>query len=79
MHRENIYIHLQWHADSYDHPLLSGSVIKIFVDDIQLIFNEFMKSKTINPKKLRLKTAWHTNEFGFYDLNNNAVFFVEYL
>lgn len=79
MRRENIYIHLQWHADTYEDPLLGGSVIKIFVDDIQLIFNEFMKSKTINPKKLRLKTAWHTNEFGFYDLNNNAVFFVEYL
>lgn len=74
--RENISFHLQWHADTEDDPLLRGSVIKIFVDDIQPIFEEFVERKTIKPEKLILKTAWNTNEFGFYDLNNNAVFFV---
>ncbi len=77
MRRKNICIHLQWHADTDDDPLLGGSVIKIFVDEIQSVFQEFVKRKTITPEKIRLKNAWHTNEFGFYDLNNNAIFFVE--
>ena len=77
--REKNHIHLQWHADTGDDPLLGGSVIKIFVDEIQPIFQEFVERKTINPEKLRLKTAWKTNEFGFYDLNKNAIFFVENL
>ncbi|GGI56148.1 glyoxalase/bleomycin resistance/extradiol dioxygenase family protein [Winogradskyella haliclonae] len=77
MRRENIYFHLQWHADTEDDPLLGGSVMKIFVDDIQPIFEEFVERGTIKPEKLRLKTDWGTSEFGFYDLNTNAIFFVQ--
>lgn len=75
--RETLCIHLQWHADTKDDPLLGGSVIKIFVKNLLPIFNELVERKTISQEKLRLKTAWNTNEFGFYDLNNNAIFFVE--
>ena len=75
--RDNIYIHLQWHADTDDDPLLGGSVIKIFVKNIYPFFDELVKRGTINKDKLRLKTEWGTNEFGFYDLNNNAIFIVE--
>lgn len=75
--RDKLYIHLQWHADTDDDPLLGGSVIKIFVKNIQPVFEEFVKRGTINKDKLRLKTNWNTNEFGFYDLNKNAIFFVE--
>lgn len=77
MRRENLCIHLQWHADTEDDPLLGGSVIKIFVKNLTPIFNELVERGTINEEKLRLNTAWGTNEFGFYDLNNNSVFFVE--
>lgn len=77
LRRENICIHLQWHADTEDDPLLGGSVIKIFVKNIAPIFEELLARKTITKDKLRLNTPWKTNEFGFYDLNNNAVFFVE--
>lgn len=75
--RDKLYIHLQWHANTDDDPLLGGSVIKIFVKNIQPVFEEFVKRGTVNKDKLRLKTNWNTNEFGFYDLNNNAIFFVE--
>ena len=77
MRRENLCIHLQWHADTESDPLLGGSVIKIFVKNIQPIFQEMVQRGTVNEDKLRLKTPWHTNEFGFYDLNQNAIFFVE--
>ena len=75
--RENLSIHLQWHADTKDDPLPGGSVIKIFVNNIQPICQELIERGTINPDKLILGTPWGTNEFGFYDLNRNAIFFVE--
>ncbi|MEO9805219.1 MAG: glyoxalase/bleomycin resistance/extradiol dioxygenase family protein [Reichenbachiella sp.] len=75
--RENLYIHLQWHADTEDDPLLGGSVVKVFVKNIQSVFEEFVKSGTVTKDKLRSHTPWNTHEFGFYDLNKNAIFFVE--
>ncbi|MEQ6124238.1 glyoxalase/bleomycin resistance/extradiol dioxygenase family protein [Pseudotenacibaculum sp. MALMAid0570] len=75
--RENLSIHLQWHADSEEDPLLGGSVIKIFVKDILSIFQEFVERGTIKPEKLRKNTPWKTHEFGFYDLNKNAIFVVQ--
>lgn len=77
MRREKLCIHLQWHADTEDDPLLGGSVIKIFVKNLQPIFKEFLDRGTVKPEKLRLNTPWNTNEFGFYDLNKNAIFIVE--
>ncbi len=39
LEREGLHIHLQWHADTEEDPLLGGSVIKLFVKDIHRIFN----------------------------------------
>ncbi len=69
--------HLQWHADTPDDPLLGGSVVRFFVPDILPFFEEFCNRKTINPDQLRKNTPWGTHEFGFYDLNGNAIFFVQ--
>ena len=77
MTRDRIFIHLQWHADTENDPLLGGSVIKIFVKNIESIFQELVERGTVRSDGLRLNTPWGTNEFGFYDLNSNAVFFVE--
>ncbi len=77
MRRGGLHIHLQWHADTEEDPLLGGSVIKIFVKNIRPIFDELVDRQTVKPDKLRLSTPWNTHEFGFYDPNNNAVFFVE--
>jgi hypothetical protein len=77
LQRDNMSIHLQWHAGTEDDPLLGGSVIKIFVEDVQSLFNEFVERGTVSKEKLQLNTPWGTNEFGFFDLNQNAIFFVE--
>lgn len=75
--REHLCLHLQWHADTEDDPLLGGSVIKLFVKDIQPVFNEFVGRGTVAKDKLRMNTPWGTHEFGFYDLNRNAIFMVQ--
>ena len=77
LRRNHHCIHLQWHADTEDDPLLGGSVIKIFVKNIRILFEEFVGRGTVNRNKLRLNTPWKTHEFGFYDLNNNAIFIVQ--
>jgi len=77
LRRGELEIHLQWHANTDDDPLLGGSVIRIFVEDIQPFLEEFVQRGTIERAKLRMNTPWGTHEFGFYDLNRNAIFFVQ--
>jgi hypothetical protein len=77
LYRENICIHLQWHADTPNDPLLGGSVIRIYVKNITALFNELVSRGTVSEDKMKLNTPWKTNEFGFYDLNNNAIFIME--
>lgn len=75
--RDNLWIHLQWHTDTEEDPLLGGSVVRIYVRDIKPLFEEFQKRGTVTSDKLRTNTPWKTNEFGFYDLNRNAIFVME--
>lgn len=72
--RDNLWLHLQWHADTPDDPLPGGSMIRLHVDTLKPLFDEFITRGTITPEKLKTNTPWNTNEFGFYDLNGNAVF-----
>ena len=74
---ENITIHLQWHAGTESEPLVGGSVVRIIVRDVKILFEEFVGRGTV--AKTKKNTAWGTKEFGFYDLNNNAIFLVEEL
>lgn len=77
MRRDKFCLHLQWHTDTVEDPLLGGSVVKLFVKNIRPIFEELTERGTVSKNKLQLNTPWNTNEFGFYDLNKNAIFFVE--
>ena len=75
--RENLIIHLQWHANTADDPLLGGSVVRLYVKNISHIFDELVGRGTVAKDKFRQNTPWQTNEFGFYDLNGNSIFFME--
>ncbi len=77
LYRNPLCIHLQWHADTPDDPLLGGSVIRIYTKNIKFLFDEFVERGTVTQDKLIADTPWKTSEFGFYDLNKNAVFIME--
>jgi hypothetical protein len=77
LRRDTIYLHLQWHADTEDDPLLGGSVIRIDTKDLQPLFEEFVTRGTVGPDAFRTHTPWQTNEFGFLDLNRNMILFME--
>lgn len=76
LNRDNIWIHLQFHYGTKEDPIF-GSVVKIFVENIHDIFSEMKNTGIITKDKLRLNTPWKTHEFAFFDLNKNAVYFVQ--
>jgi hypothetical protein len=75
--RDDLCVHLQWHAGTAEDPLGGGSVIRIDVAELSPIFEEFLRRGTVESSQLALNTPWRTNEFGFYDLNKNAIFIME--
>lgn len=74
--RDGQCIHLQWHHNNADDPVLP-TVIKIFVDDINPYIEEFLGRGTITEDRIDRNTPWGTDEFGFYDLNKNAIYIVQ--
>lgn len=77
MQRDNVEFHLQWHHGTEEDPVLPG-VMRIWMEDGLLnLFEEFVQRGTVAADKLRMGTGWGTNEFGFYDLNGNAIFVME--
>ena len=77
IYRDHLVLHLQWHADTIDDPLLGGSVVRIFVSSIETLLEEFVQRGTVTKEKLNRNTPWGTHEFGFYDLNKNLIFMVQ--
>ena len=76
LQRDGIQLHLQWHHNNEEDPVLPG-VIKLFVHDIIPIFQELLNKDIITEDRLRRHTPWGTHELGLFDLNNNAIFFVQ--
>jgi predicted enzyme related to lactoylglutathione lyase len=77
IYRDNTWLHLQWHADTANDPLLGGSVARIGVAAVEPLFNEMLERGTVGPSAFVRNTPWQTNEFGFRDLNNNILFFMQ--
>ena len=77
LYRDRFVLHLQWHADTPEDPLLGGSVVRVLVRNIQPLFEELVLRGTVKQEDFRTHTPWRTNEFGFFDLNRNAIFIME--
>ena len=77
LYRDGMELHLQWHAGTEEDPVNGGSVVKFFVEEIDEVFKEFMERGTVKEHQIHKNTPWATHEFGFYDLNKNAIYFVE--
>ncbi|MEQ9263898.1 MAG: hypothetical protein RLN81_01655 [Balneolaceae bacterium] len=75
--RETVGFHIQFQFEEDMPKKNAAQQIKIWVNDLDLLHKEF-EEKGFEVKR-RDKTAWGTNEFGFYSPNHNAVIFVESL
>ncbi|NNE31634.1 MAG: glyoxalase/bleomycin resistance/extradiol dioxygenase family protein [Winogradskyella sp.] len=76
LQRDGHEVHLQFHHGTEDDPVY-GSVIKLFVKNIDPYIKEFEERGTITEEKVKKNTAWGTHEFGFLDLNKNAIYLVQ--
>jgi len=77
LYRDDLEIHLQWHAGTKDDPMNGGAVIRIDVKNIKPLFEEFKQRGAVNENDFRASTPWGTNEFAIHDLNSNAIFISE--
>jgi uncharacterized glyoxalase superfamily protein PhnB len=77
LYREELEIHLQWHAGTKDDPMSGGAVIRIDVKNIKPLFEEFKLRGTVQEKDLKKNTPWGTNEFAFADPNSNVIIISE--
>jgi hypothetical protein len=56
LYRGNICVHLQWHADTPEDPLLGGSVIRIYVKRITALFEELVERGIVTQDSLKINT-----------------------
>jgi hypothetical protein len=77
LYRDQLSLHLQWHADTDEDPLLGGSVVRIIARPLAPILEEFIRRGVVSRQDYRVNTPWGTNEFGFFDLNKNLIFIME--
>jgi len=77
LYRNDLEIHLQWHAGTAEDPLSGGAVVRIDVKNIKPLFEELKQRGTVKEKDFKANTPWGTNEFAFHDLNSNAIFISE--
>ena len=73
--RDGIEIHLQWHDSKEWEIQIDRPLLRIYVDNIEALYDDY-KTKDVFHKNTLLKdTAWGTREFGFYDLFGNGLIF----
>lgn len=73
--RDRIEIHLQWHDEKEWIKGIDRPMLRIYVDHIEALFEEY-KTQDVYHKNTSLKeTPWGTKEFAFYDLYKNGLTF----
>lgn len=72
-----LFLHLQFYEDELNKRYINKSAVKIFVNNIEPIFKQCVDAGLVTAQKLRIRTPWNTNEFGFYDLNKNSIVIAE--
>ncbi len=73
--RQNLYLHLQFQYPKDVYP----TDVRIEVQNIEPLIQEFLSKGTITDNKIIRKTGWNTCEFGILDPNRNRIFFYEEL
>ncbi|WP_204345607.1 glyoxalase superfamily protein [Psychroserpens algicola] len=73
--RDNIEIHLQWHDEKDWIEGMDSVLLRIYVDEVDLLFEEYKTQNVFHDNTALRNTAWETREFGFYDNDKNGLIF----
>ena len=72
--RDDVKIHLQWHAaeewDLADRPML-----RFLVADVDALFDEYKDKGVFHANTALRDTPWGTREFAFFDGDKNGLTF----
>ena len=71
--RDGIEIHLQWHNDKEWVEGLDRPMLRIYVDNINALYNEYKTQNIFHQNTSMKETPWATKEFAFYDVYGNGV------
>ena len=73
--RDGIEIHLQWHDEKEWIAGLDRPMLRIYVNNIEALFNEYKTASVFHSHTALKETPWGTKEFAFYDLHDNGLTF----
>jgi catechol 2,3-dioxygenase-like lactoylglutathione lyase family enzyme len=73
--RDGIEIHLQWHDENDWIDGMDSVSLRIYVDDVDVLFEEYKTASVFHERTILKDTPWNTREFGFYDQDKNGLVF----
>lgn len=73
--RDGIEIHLQWHDEREWVEGLDRPMLRIYVDNITSLFEEYKTKDVFHDNTKLEEKIWGTKEFAFYDLFGNGLTF----
>ena len=73
--RDGIEIHLQWHDENDWKDGMDSGLLRIYVEEVDALFDEFKKQSIFHENTAVRDTAWGTREFAFYDIDKNGLIF----
>lgn len=73
--RDGIGIHLQWHDENDWKEGMDSSLLRIYVDEVEALFEEYKTQSVFHENTSVRQTPWGTMEFGLYDIDKNGLIF----
>lgn len=73
--RDAIEIHLQWHDQKDWVEGMDSSLLRIYVEAVDDLFDEYQTKAVFHDRTALRDTAWGTREFGIYDIDKNGLIF----
>jgi catechol 2,3-dioxygenase-like lactoylglutathione lyase family enzyme len=72
--RDDVILHLQWH-DPAEWQAVERPMLRFLVSDIQALYDEYKVKDVFHNRTALRKTDWGTQEFAFFDLDQNGLTF----
>lgn len=73
--RDGIEIHLQWHDEKEWKIGVDRPMLRIYVDDVEALYEEYKVQSVFHERTSLIKTPWGTKEFAFYGVYGNGLTF----
>ena len=74
LRRDYVELHLQWH-DPAEWQAVERPMLRFLVPDVETLFEEYKDKEVFHRQTALRKTDWGTQEFAFYDLDQNGLTF----